>query len=212
MFSDIAQLAPAVWGVLIAAALALAAAAAAVCRTAPLSTRKLVTISMLTAVYVVLSLVGTLNLGWIRIGVDSLPIILGALLYGPAGGLLVGLLGSLMNQLVTYGLMATTVLWILPAAARGLMLGAYAKAHGYALSRARLVGALCVTAVLVTALNTGAMYLDSIINGYYSYAYVFGGVVTRVSAGVATAVVMSFVAPPVVRMLERSLHTVRTAQ
>ena len=212
MFSDIAQLAPAVWGTLVAAALALTAAVIVTCRTASMPTRKLVTIAMLTAVYVVLSLVGTLNLGWIRISVDSLPIILGALLYGPVGGLLVGLLGSLMNQLVTYGLMATTVLWIVPAAARGLMLGAYAKAHGYELSRAQLVGALCVTAVIVTALNTGAMYLDSIINGYYSYAYVFGGVVTRVSAGIATAVVMSFVAPPVVSMLERSLHAVRAAQ
>ena len=143
---------------------------------------------------------------------DSLPIILGALLYGPVGGLLVGLLGSLMNQLITYGLTATTVLWVIPAAARGLMIGAYAKKCHFELSRAKIVGVLCLTAVVVTALNTGAMYFDSVINGYYNYAYVFGGVITRVVAGVATALVMSFVAPPVVSMLDRSLRTVRTAQ
>ena len=34
------------------------------------------------------------------------------------------------------------------------------------------------------------MYIDSVINGYYNYAYVFGGVITRVIAGVATALVM----------------------
>ena len=203
---------PAVWGILIAAAAALVVTVVLTCRASSLSTRKMVTIAMLIAVYVVLSLVGTLNLWWIRISVDSLPIILGALLYGPVGGLLVGLLGSLMNQLITYGLRATTVLWVIPAAARGLMIGAYAKKCHFELSSAKIVGVLCVTAVVVTALNTGAMYLDSVINGYYNYAYVFGGVITRVIAGVATALVMSFVAPPVVGMLDRSLRTVRTAQ
>ena len=118
MFPDIANLSPAVWGILLAAAAVLIVAVVLTCRASSLSTRKMVTIAMLTAVYVVLSLVGTLNLWWIRISVDSLPIILGALLYGPVGGLLVGLLGSLMNQLITYGLTATTVLWVIPAAAR----------------------------------------------------------------------------------------------
>ena len=212
MFSDIAQLSPVVWGILIAAVVVLAAAVVLVCRSSSLSTRKLVTIAMLTAVYVVLSLVGTLNLWWIRISVDSLPIILGALLYGPVGGLLVGLLGSFMNQLITYGLTATTVLWVIPAAARGLMSGACARQHSAEPARAQVIGGVRATAVIVTALNTGAMYLDSVINGYYSYAYVFGGVVTRVAAGIATALVMSFVAPPVVNMLDRSLRTVRTAQ
>mgnify|MGYP004496621241 FL=1 len=212
MFSNVAELSPAVWGILIAAVVVLAAAVILVCRSSSLSTRKLVTIAMLTAVYVVLSLVGTLNLWWIRISVDSLPIILGALLYGPVGGLLVGLLGSFMNQLITYGLTATTVLWVIPAAARGLMIGAYAKKCRFELSRTQIIGVLCATAIIVTALNTGAMYLDSVINGYYSYAYVFGGIVTRVAAGIATALVMSFVAPPVVSMLSRSLRTVRTAQ
>ena len=104
MFPDIAHLSPTVWGILLAAAAALIVAVVLTCRASALSTRKLVTVAMLTAVYVVLSLVGTLNLWWIRISVDSLPIILGALLYGPVGGLLVGLLGSLMNQLITYEL------------------------------------------------------------------------------------------------------------
>ena len=98
MFPEIAQLSPAVWGILIAAAAALVVTVVLTCRASSLSTRKMVTIAMLIAVYVVLSLVGTLNLWWIRISVDSLPIILGALLYGPVGGLLVGLLGSLMNH------------------------------------------------------------------------------------------------------------------
>lgn len=189
----------------------LLAALVVVGRFASLTTRKLTVIALLTAVYVVLSIVGTLNLWWIRISVDSLPIILGALLYGPAGGLLVGLLGSFMNQLLTYGLTATTALWVIPAAVRGALIGAYAKKHGYEFSRAQVIGVLVATAVVVTALNTGVMYLDSVINGYYSYAYVFGGVVIRVISGAATAVVMAFVAPPVIELLHRSLRSARRA-
>ena len=72
--------------------------------------------------------------------------------------------------------------------------------------------ALIGTALVVTALNTGAMYIDSVIYNYYSYAYVFGGLVVRIISGAATAVLMVFVAPPVVNLLNRSLDTVRTAQ
>ena len=62
MFPEIAQLSPAVWGILIAAAAALVVTVVLTCRASSLSTRKMVTIAMLIAVYVVLSLVGTLNL------------------------------------------------------------------------------------------------------------------------------------------------------
>ncbi len=170
---------------------------------AKISTRMLVTLALLTALYVVLSLVGTINLWWIKISVDSLPIILGALLYGAPGGLLVGFLGSFLGQLLSYGLTPTTLLWVLPAAVRGLLLGWYAARHGFRLSRAQTVGALCVTALLVTSLNTLVMYLDSVIYGYYTYAYVFGGLVTRVAAGLLTAIVMAFVAPPVAERIAR---------
>lgn len=195
----------------VACVIGLLAALIVVGRFASLTTRKLVAIALLTAVYVVLSIVGTLNLWWIRISVDSLPIILGALLYGPAGGLLVGLLGSFMNQLLAYGLTATTLLWVLPAAVRGLLIGLYARRCGYVLSRAQTIGALVVTAVVVTALNTGVMYLDSVIYGYYTYAYVFGGIAARVFSGAATAVVMALVAPPVIELLKRSLRSAQRA-
>ena len=134
------------------------------------------------------------------------------MLYGPVGGLLVGLLGAFRGQLLTYGVTATTILWILPQAARGLLVGVYAKHCGYKFSSGQLTLALIGTALVVTALNTGAMYIDSVIYNYYSYAYVFGGLVVRIISGAATAVLMVFVAPPVVNLLNRSLDTVRTAQ
>lgn len=182
----------------------LVAALIVVNRFGSMSTRKLVVIAMMVAVYVVLNTVGTIRLGWINISVSALPIIVGALLYGPGGGLMVGLVGAFLGQLMTYGVTATTMLWIIPPAVRGLLIGLYAKRCGYALSRRQLVGVLIVTSLVVTLLNTGAIYLDSVIYGYYTYAYVFGKVGIRIVSGAVTAVAMAFVTPPVLDMLKRS--------
>lgn len=186
-------------------ALVLLACLAAATRKEKFTAKKIVMTAMLTAVYVVLCLVGTIRLWWMNISVASLPLIIAAMLFGPVGGMLVGLLGSFLEQLLTYGLMATTVLWLVPNTVRGLLLGIYFKKKNYHPSRAQIIGAIVVAAVITTALNTIVMYLDSVIQGYYSYAYVFGGVVTRVVTGIATAVIMAFVAPPVVKLLERTI-------
>ena len=183
MSLQIEALSPIMWTIIIAVALVLIAAVVFTWKSSAMSTRKMVTIAMLTAVYVVLNFAGTVRLGWINISVASLPVIVGAMLYGPVGGLLVGLLG----QLLTYGVTATTILWILPQAARGLLVGVYAKHCGYKFSSGQLTLALIGTALVVTALNTGAMYIDSVIYNYYSYAYVFGGLVVRIISGAATA-------------------------
>ena len=188
-----------------------AAALIVVNRFGSMSTRKLVVIAMMVAVYVVLNTVGTIRLGWINISVSALPIIVGALLYGPGGGLMVGLVGAFLGQLMTYGVTATTVLWIIPPAVRGLLIGLYAKRCGYELSRKQLVGVLIVTSLVVTLLNTGAIYLDSVIYGYYTYAYVFGKVGIRIVSGAVTAVAMAFVTPPVLDMLKRSLRAAQRA-
>lgn len=194
---------------IIVSALLLIVCVALAARKERFTTKKIVMIAMLTAVYVILCLVGTIRLWWMNISVATLPLILAALLFGPVGGLFVGLLGSFLEQLLTYGLMATTVLWLVPNTVRGLLLGIYFKKKNYRPNRAQLIAALVVAALITTALNTVVMYLDSVIQGYYSYAYVFGGVVTRVIAGIVTAIVMAFVAPPVVKLLENTLAGVK---
>ena len=167
------------------------------------TTRRIATDAMLAAMFVCLSFVSIRVGNSMKISVDSLPILVAALLLGPLDGLAVGLIGSFLNQMLTYGLSVTTVLWILPAGLRGLLVGLCAKNHDFSLSRRQLVWITTATALLVTALNTLVMYLDSVIYGYYTYAYVFGGLVTRVAAGLLTAIVMAFVAPPVAERIAR---------
>ncbi len=164
--------------------------------------KRLVTDGMLTAMYIVLSLVGTLNLGGMKITLDSLPILVGAALFGPIDGMLIGLLGSFTNQMLTYGFTATTLLWIIPAGLRGLMVGLYAKKHGFDMSLKETQFIAIISALAVTAVNTAVMYIDAIVY-QYSYAYISALIIPRIVAGVLTAVVFAALLPSLLKVLRK---------
>ncbi len=153
-----------------------------------MNTTKLVVNALFIALHVALCYV-SINLGNMVITAAGLPIILGGLLFGPLAGLEIGLIGSFLNQMLKYGLTATTVLWILPAGVKGLMVGAYAKHHAYRLRRGQTFFIIAASSLVVTVLNTAVMYIDSKLYGYYSYAYVFGMLIPRVISAVLTSAV-----------------------
>lgn len=165
--------------------------------------KRLVTNAMLIAMYVVLSLVATINAGNMKFTLDSLPIIVGAALFGPVDGMLIGLLGSFTNQMLTYGFSATTLLWIIPAGVRGLLIGLFAKHHNFDMSFKQTQFITISSALIVTVLNTAAMYIDSKIYGYYSFAYVFGGIVPRIIAGIIIAFVFGAILPHILKPIRR---------
>ena len=165
--------------------------------------KKLVVNAMLTAMYVVLSLTATINLGNMKITFDSLPIILGAALFGPLAGFTIGFLGSFLNQMLTFGLTATTILWVLPAAIRGLLVGLYAKHKKFDMNFKQTVFITAATALVTTAINTLVMYIDAKIYGYYSFALVFGAAAIRFVTGIVAAILVATVTMPLVRVLRK---------
>ena len=169
------------------------------------TTRRLAVNAMLAAMFVCLSLV-SISLPNMKITLDSLPVLVAAFLLGPLDALAVGLIGSFFNQLLTYGLTPTTVLWILPAGLRGLLVGLYVKRHSFELTQKQTVFIVVLSALAVTALNTLIMAVDSLIYGYYSAAYVFGALIFRIIAGVLTAVVFSLILPPLIKQLKKHIH------
>ena len=166
--------------------------------------KRIVTTAMLIAMYVVLSLF-SINLGNMKITLDSLPIIVGAALLGPLDGFLIGFFGSFLNQLLTFGLTPTTIIWVLAAAIRGLLIGLYAKHCHFDMSFLQTQIITISTALIVTALNTGALYLDSKIYGYYSFAFVFGAVIPRIFTGILTAIVFGSILPYIVKPVKKFL-------
>lgn len=104
-----------------------------------MKTRKLALNAVLAAMCAALGALA-LDLNSIKITFESFPILLGALLFGPLDGLAVGFVGTLLYQLLRYGVSATTLLWILPYALAGLVTGFYAKRRGFSLTTGQTVG------------------------------------------------------------------------
>lgn len=176
-----------------------------------LDTKKLVTLGMLVALHVVLGLV-SIKFGNIKITLDGLPIIISGICFGPVWGMLTGLLGSFLAQLLSYGITATTALWILPAAVRGLMIGLFflkidpTDENQWRFKSPRLLLAIILSSLTVTSINTLVIYLDSIIYHYYSFAYVFGATAFRFLSSILTAIAYALLVPLVMKPLQKLLN------
>jgi len=104
----------------------------------------------------------------IKFTLESFPVLLGALLFGPGAGAIIGGLGTTISQLLgEYGITLTTPLWILPYAVCGFVAGSLAKRKNYEMNRGYILLTTVICELLVTILNTGALYIDSKIYGYY---------------------------------------------
>ena len=106
--------------------------------------------------------------------------------------------------MLTYGMSATTLLWVLPAMVRGLSMGLMFRAFKKSLKPGILTLETCISSLLVTLFNTGAMLVEQKIYGYYqSYYAIFVAIPTRVIAGIITAVVFSLMLPTIIDTLNK---------
>ena len=173
------------------------------------NTRTLCRVAMLAALYVLLNNTIAIKAGNLRITFASLPVVLSALLFGPLESAVTALAGEFINQLIGgYGITATTALWLIPPAVRGVVIGMAAMAlrrTDRPLERRPVLGyAVCVLAALcTTAANTAVIALDAWIYHYYDRAYVFGELIYRLGSGILIAVIVATVALPMSALLRR---------
>lgn len=165
--------------------------------------------AMFAALYVLLNLV-SIKAGNLRITFSSLPVVVSGLLFGPADAVLTALGGEFLNQMLSYGFSPTTLLWMLPPAVRGLLVGMAAvslRRNGRPLeSRPVLCYAVCIAAALgTTVANTAAMAVDAKLYGYYTKALVLGDFLWRVATGTLIAVIVTTAAIPLVHLLRRQV-------
>jgi len=169
-------------------------------------TRQLALDAALSALCAVLGYV-SLDLGNLKVTFESLPILLGALLFGPLDGMAIGGVGTLIYQLLRYGVSVTTPLWMLPYILCGLLAGLCARRCGFELSRRQMTALVVGNELLITVLNTGVLYLDSLIFGYYSPAFIFGSLGLRLVICVGKAVAFSAVLWVLVRDIRRAVRS-----
>lgn len=175
--------------------------------------RRIATDAVLIALYFALSLL-SVEFGGIKLTFASLPTIICAMLFGPADGFLVGLLGAFLEQMLKYGFTATTVLWVLPPAIRGLFIGCCVlllKKHlsvenMLARKRPYVFFLVCIfSGLIVSLLNTFAFYADAKLFHYYTYELIFGVLWLRLASGVLSSLLMSLVALPIIAGLKHSI-------
>ena len=172
-----------------------------------MSTKRLTTLAMLIAIYCVLSILTPVKIANFKFTFEAFPILVAGLLSGPLDGFIVGTLGSLIYQLFFsgYGVTVTTPLWILPHAISGLIVGLLAKKYNFNLDFKKIAIISSISALIVTALNTLALYVDSKAFGYYSPALVFGNIAIKILIGIILAVIYSSVLPKLLAFLKKQL-------
>ena len=162
------------------------------------TTKKLCYIALLVAVYVLLSMTFTIKTGNLEITFKSLPVVVAAVLFGPAGG----------GMTALYGLMPTTILWLLPPVARGLVIGGAARffwKSGCLLeSRPVTCYVVCLVGSFATScVTTVCLWLDSLIYDYYSFAFVFGSALIRFGKDIVIVAIVTTIVIPLMKLLRR---------
>lgn len=166
--------------------------------------KKLVLISLYTAIFVVLSIYGTVSFSGMKLTLQNLPIYIGAITLGSAPGAIIGFLGMLINQLVTYGFSATTLFWVLPQTIIGGVCGylfenKIVKVGG----GVKFWITIIVLQVVLTILNTVVIAVDALIYGYYNFIVVFGPFILRIMVSILVGIVYSIVVPVIVKMTKK---------
>ena len=166
------------------------------------SVKRIATNAVLIAIYIAISMLA-FNMGPFKLTFEAFPVIVCAVIFGPVDAMLVGGIAELINQLFTFGVTPTTILWILPILIRGFMIGIFSKVWKKKNTVVFLV--ICIVAAVVhSLLNTLALYVDSKMFGYYTEALVFGALFVRVLASVITATIMAIATKVVVQALKKS--------
>ncbi len=164
------------------------------------TTLRLCTNAILAAFFVILELV-SLDMGpMIKITFGGLPIILSAIMFGPIDGMAVGFIGSFIGQLLEYGLSPTTILWVLPAAIRGLLMGMLFKLFKQSKNPFILGSEILISSLVVTILNTIITVLDGIIMGY-PVEIALGVTVFRFISSIITAILYTLLVSVVIKAI-----------
>lgn len=163
-------------------------------------------LAALTAVFGYLAI----DMGFLKLSFEEFPVILAALMFGPADGALVGGIGTFLYQLLRYGLDVTTVLWILPYILLGAFVGLYAKKHGLVNTDGQIRKAILGGEILVIVLNTVVIFLDAKIK-MYPVPIAFASTLWRIAAAAGKTVLFGFLTPQILKKLSKFTGNVRKA-
>ncbi len=172
--------------------------------------RRLTTDAMLSALFAALNYVITIEITpQFKLSIASFAIIIAALLYGAADACTVAFMGELIYQLLRFGFMPETVLYIIPPVVRALILGAFATylfKKGKYMEKTPLVMYLSavIAAIATSAVTTGSLYITAKMYGRFEIVTFTAGILSRFTSGIFTAIVLASAAMPIAAALRRA--------
>ncbi len=170
--------------------------------------KRLVIGGLCAALFVVLSWL-KIDLWVMKISLTGLPILIGAMMFGPVEGLMIGLVGEFISQMTGYGLTATTVLWILPPALLGFVIGLFAirwQKTERELNPLMLYLPILLALAADTTLTTGVMWVDCQVY-HYSFAVYAPYILWRYVADLIKAVLYAVIMPPILKAIRKTGST-----
>lgn len=168
-----------------------------------MKTKRLAVLAMLIALNVVLSILTPVKIQNFKFTFEAFPILFAGLAFGPLAGFTVGCLGPFIYQLFFsgYGFTPTTILWILPHAVSGLVCGLLTKLFKGE-KTIKIVLITIISSLIVTALNTLALYVDAKLYNYYSDALVFASIPIKILCGIILAIIYAILIPKLIKAVK----------
>lgn len=149
----------------------------------------------------------SIDAGVTKLTFENLPVIIGAMMFGPVDGMLIGGIGTFIYQLVRYGIDATTLLWILPYVISGAFVGFFSRFYDVSAYGGKTcvknVLLLAANGLIVTALNTLSLFVT------YKYIWmmptetIFAALWLKVLVGILKAAVYAVLVPILIRALRK---------
>ncbi len=155
------------------------------------------------ALHIILELFLTIRIGNdLKITLAALPFLVLAFICGPWHGLISGLVGTFLSQLLTFGITITTPFWILPYAVQAMTAGLIFRALHHKVTIRNMAISVFSAGLAAVIMNLIASYLDGVVFfKYWTVEVLLGLIPIRLLVWVGLSVIYTFVTYAVTRVL-----------
>ena len=155
------------------------------------------------ALHIILEMFLTIRIGYeVNITPAALPFVVLAFICGPWHGLISGLVGTFLSQLLMYGITITTPFWTLPYAIQAMTAGLIFRALHHKVTIRNMAISVFSSGLAGVIMNLIASYLDGVVFFKYWTAEVLIGLIPyRLLVWVGLSVLYTFITYEVTRVL-----------
>ena len=163
--------------------------------------------AMMIALHIVLEVFGTIRIGnELKITFSTLPFVLIGMLCGPLEGLVTGLVGTFLSQLITFGITLTTPFWIIPGMLEGLAAGLIYKAFKRKTRFWYIAITVTLSCLVLVIFNLIASYFDGVVIWkYWTIEVLIGLIPMRLLVWVIISIIYTAVTVPLCKTLQKRL-------